>query len=129
MPAALLEALARELPYGDPKRFPRLGKLLHLQPGRTIEFKVMATCAPELERINVRRVLSETLEAYQAHLQEARAAEARGKQVKLEQRAKLLPGQLGVRTGGLKRATVVAKAALKACEKMIGELPEKVRRL
>ena len=124
MPASLLSTMSKELPFGT-FMLRRLFKAVHILPGRTLEFRVRGSQEPELERINVRRVLSEKLDDLRVNLTASREKEAVAIREKRASADSLLPGQLGPRNKALKLATVAARGARDACQALLDDLPER----
>ena len=90
MPAALLAQCQRELPFGT-MLMRRLYKAVHILPGRSLEFRVREAVEPELERINVRRVLGEKLDELKAEQTACYEQEIAAKREKVAQADSLLP--------------------------------------
>ena len=124
MPAALLAQCQRELPFGT-MLMRRLYKAVHILPGRSLEFRVREAVEPELERINVRRVLGEKLDELKAEQTACYEQEIAAKREKVAQADSLLPGQIGLRCKPLKLATITAKGAREACDTLMADLPER----
>jgi len=121
---SLLHQLHKELPYGEvPMR--RLARALRMHPAQRLEFRVVSTDEPPVQRVNVRRVLSEQLEGCKAEAQAARSALDDAIVAKRNEASKLLPGCLGMRTKPIKLRLATAKGAQKQCEGLLKLVPER----
>ena len=87
--------------------------------------RVREAVEPELERINVRRVLGEKLDELKAEQTACYEQEIAAKREKVAQADSLLPGQIGLRCKPLKLATITAKGAREACDTLMADLPER----
>ena len=125
LPATLLDIFAKEMRYLENIRLPRLYRMTHVLPGRSLEFKEMSRNCPDTERVNVRRELSELQKKIATGLDEAKLAEQEAIKEKRLAANHLLPGQLGPRAKTYKLATIKAKGEEKMCEELMGELPER----
>lgn len=122
LPESLLHELTQKLPYGEVEQR-RVAAALRIEKGRSLDFKILDTHVPTLERVNVRRVLNEYQTELLAAAQEAEAKLAAAVEEKAAACEYLEPGVRAQRNKELKLTHACAASAKKMCARLLEACP------